>query len=70
MNLVVDLNSDLGEGAGHDHEILDLVRSAAQPTQRMKNVGDLLLVRLQDRIFPDHVRGRGRKQEQMTAHRG
>src|SRR6478609_5773981 len=28
MNLVVDLNSDLGEGAGHDHEILDLVSSA------------------------------------------
>ncbi|MEY2482290.1 MAG: 5-oxoprolinase (ATP-hydrolyzing) subunit [Verrucomicrobiota bacterium] len=28
MNLVVDLNSDLGEGAGHDEEILDLVSSA------------------------------------------
>jgi UPF0271 protein len=28
MNLVVDLNSDLGEGAGHDDEILDLVSSA------------------------------------------
>jgi UPF0271 protein len=28
MNLVVDLNSDLGEGAGHDEEILDLVTSA------------------------------------------
>ena len=28
MNLVIDLNSDLGEGAGHDHEILDLVSSA------------------------------------------
>ena len=28
MNLVVDLNSDLGEGAGHDNEILDLVSSA------------------------------------------
>jgi 5-oxoprolinase (ATP-hydrolysing) subunit A len=28
MNLVVDLNSDLGEGAGHDDEILDLVTSA------------------------------------------
>jgi 5-oxoprolinase (ATP-hydrolysing) subunit A len=28
VNLVVDLNSDLGEGAGHDHEILDLVSSA------------------------------------------
>jgi 5-oxoprolinase (ATP-hydrolysing) subunit A len=28
MNLVVDLNSDLGEGAGHDQEILDLVSSA------------------------------------------
>ncbi|HSV62115.1 MAG TPA: 5-oxoprolinase subunit PxpA, partial [Chthoniobacterales bacterium] len=27
MNLVVDLNSDLGEGAGHDNEILDLVSS-------------------------------------------
>jgi UPF0271 protein len=28
MNLVVDLNSDVGEGAGHDEEILDLVSSA------------------------------------------
>lgn len=28
MNPVIDLNSDLGEGAGHDHEILDLVSSA------------------------------------------
>jgi 5-oxoprolinase (ATP-hydrolysing) subunit A len=28
MNLVVDLNSDLGEGAGHDNEILELVSSA------------------------------------------
>ena len=28
MNLVVDLNSDLGEGAKHDDEILDLVSSA------------------------------------------
>ncbi|PZR73296.1 MAG: LamB/YcsF family protein [Chthoniobacterales bacterium] len=28
MNLVVDLNSDLGEGARHDNEILDLVTSA------------------------------------------
>jgi UPF0271 protein len=28
VNLVVDLNSDLGEGAGHDNEILDLVSSA------------------------------------------
>jgi UPF0271 protein len=28
MNPVVDLNSDLGEGAGHDNEILDLVSSA------------------------------------------
>jgi UPF0271 protein len=28
MNMVVDLNSDLGEGAGHDNEILDLVSSA------------------------------------------
>jgi UPF0271 protein len=28
MNLVVDLNSDLGEGARHDNEILDLVSSA------------------------------------------
>jgi 5-oxoprolinase (ATP-hydrolysing) subunit A len=28
VNLVIDLNSDLGEGAGHDHEILDLVSSA------------------------------------------
>lgn len=28
MNLVLDLNSDLGEGAAHDNEILDLVSSA------------------------------------------
>lgn len=28
MNLVVDLNADLGEGAGHDDEILGLVSSA------------------------------------------
>ncbi|MEY2565203.1 MAG: 5-oxoprolinase (ATP-hydrolyzing) subunit [Verrucomicrobiota bacterium] len=28
MTVVVDLNSDLGEGAGHDEEILDLVSSA------------------------------------------
>jgi 5-oxoprolinase (ATP-hydrolysing) subunit A len=28
MNAVIDLNSDLGEGAGHDNEILDLVSSA------------------------------------------
>ena len=28
MNLVVDLNSDLGEGAEHDEEVLDLVSSA------------------------------------------
>lgn len=28
MNPVIDLNSDLGEGAGHDHEILELVSSA------------------------------------------
>jgi UPF0271 protein len=28
MNLVIDLNSDLGEGAGHENEILDLVSSA------------------------------------------
>ena len=28
MNPFVDLNSDLGEGAGHDDEILDLVSSA------------------------------------------
>ena len=28
MNLVVDLNSDLGEGSGHDEEILELVSSA------------------------------------------
>ena len=28
MNPVIDLNSDLGEGAGHDNEILDLVTSA------------------------------------------
>jgi UPF0271 protein len=28
MNVVIDLNSDLGEAAGHDNEILDLVSSA------------------------------------------
>jgi len=28
MNLLVDLNADLGEGAGHDHELLALVTSA------------------------------------------
>src|SRR3954471_2144758 len=28
MNLVIDLNSDLGEGADHDEEILELVSSA------------------------------------------
>ena len=28
MNLVVDLNADLGEGAGHDNELLGLVTSA------------------------------------------
>src|SRR4051812_11999194 len=28
MNLIIDLNSDLGEGAGHDNDILDLVSSA------------------------------------------
>jgi UPF0271 protein len=28
MNAVIDLNSDLGEGAGHDDEILELVSSA------------------------------------------
>ncbi len=28
MNAVIDLNSDLGEGAGHDNEILELVSSA------------------------------------------
>jgi len=28
VNPVIDLNSDLGEGAGHDNEILDLVSSA------------------------------------------
>ena len=28
MNLVVDLKFDLGEGAGHDNEILDLVSLA------------------------------------------
>lgn len=28
MNPVIDLNSDLGEGAGHDNEVLDLVSSA------------------------------------------
>lgn len=31
MNPVVDLNSDLGEGAGHDNEILELVSSANIP---------------------------------------
>ena len=29
MNLAVDLNADLGEGAGHDDEILELVSSAS-----------------------------------------
>ncbi len=29
MNLVVDLNADLGEGAGHDDELLQLVSSAS-----------------------------------------
>jgi UPF0271 protein len=29
VNPVIDLNSDLGEGAGHDNEILDLVSSAS-----------------------------------------
>ena len=28
MNLIVDLNADLGEGAGHDDELLSLVTSA------------------------------------------
>src|ERR1043166_6493064 len=28
MNLAVDLNADLGEGAGHDDELLGLVTSA------------------------------------------
>lgn len=28
MNLVVDLNADLGEGAGHDAELYDLITSA------------------------------------------
>src|ERR1700736_1939530 len=28
MNLTVDLNADLGEGAGNDDELLDLVTSA------------------------------------------
>src|SRR2546421_7388125 len=28
MSLVVDLNADLGEGAGHDDELLELVTSA------------------------------------------
>src|SRR5207244_2351207 len=28
MKLVVDLNADLGEGAGHDDELLELVTSA------------------------------------------
>jgi UPF0271 protein len=29
MSLSVDLNADLGEGAGHDHELLSLVTSAS-----------------------------------------
>jgi hypothetical protein len=45
------------------------VGSATKPTQRMKYISNLLLVRLKDRIFPEHVRGRWRKQEQVTAHR-
>ena len=28
MNLRVDLNADLGEGAGHDHELFELITSA------------------------------------------
>ena len=28
MSLIVDLNADLGEGAGYDLELLDLVTSA------------------------------------------
>src|SRR5947209_17538847 len=28
MSLVIDLNADLGEGAGHDEELLELVTSA------------------------------------------
>ena len=28
MNLSVDLNADLGEGAGHDEDILEFVSSA------------------------------------------
>jgi UPF0271 protein len=32
MNLVVDLNADLGEGAGHDAELFELVSSASIAT--------------------------------------
>src|SRR5216117_4124957 len=32
MNLVVDLNSDLGEGAGHDAELFELISSASIAT--------------------------------------
>src|SRR4030095_15891098 len=28
MNLIVDLNADLGEGAGHDSELFELISSA------------------------------------------
>ncbi len=28
MSLIIDLNADLGEGAGHDDELLSLVTSA------------------------------------------
>ncbi len=32
MNLVVDLNADLGEGAGHDAELFELISSASIAT--------------------------------------
>jgi 5-oxoprolinase (ATP-hydrolysing) subunit A len=32
MNLVVDLNADLGEGAGHDDELFELISSASIAT--------------------------------------
>ena len=28
MNLIVDLNADLGEGSGHDEELFELISSA------------------------------------------
>ena len=32
MNLVVDLNADLGEGSGHDAELFELISSASIAT--------------------------------------